>query len=73
MFTSIAGWAVVVTGGTRGIGKGIAAVFAQAGARVLVTGRDRATAEAAVAEIAADKITVVDGGQTLPEFPYAVS
>jgi 3-oxoacyl-[acyl-carrier protein] reductase len=39
MFTSIAGRAVVVTGGTRGIGKGIASVFARNGARVLVTGR----------------------------------
>jgi 3-oxoacyl-[acyl-carrier protein] reductase len=49
MFTSIAGRAVVVTGGTRGIGKGIARVFARNGARVLITGRDsdvaRATAE----------------------------
>lgn len=47
MFTSIAGRAVVVTGGTRGIGKGIAAVFARAGARVLITGRDEAAAKAA--------------------------
>jgi 3-oxoacyl-[acyl-carrier protein] reductase len=60
MFTSIAGRAVVVTGGTRGIGKGIAAVFAQAGAHVLVTGRDRATAQAAVAEIGADGYVLTD-------------
>ena len=40
MFTSIAGRAVVVTGGSRGIGKGIASVFARNGARVLITGRD---------------------------------
>jgi len=51
MFTSIAGRAVVVTGGTRGIGKGIAAVFARSGARVLVTGRDQAVGEQAAAEI----------------------
>jgi len=41
MFTSIAGRSVVVTGGSRGIGRGIARVFAGAGARVLVVGRDR--------------------------------
>jgi 3-oxoacyl-[acyl-carrier protein] reductase len=41
MFTSIAGRSVVVTGGSRGIGRGIARVFASAGARVLVVGRDR--------------------------------
>jgi 3-oxoacyl-[acyl-carrier protein] reductase len=39
MFTSIAGRGVVVTGGTRGIGKGIVSVFARNGARVLCTGR----------------------------------
>ncbi len=36
-----------------GIGKGIAAAFARAGCRVVVTGRDAATGEAACAELAA--------------------
>ena len=51
MFTSIAGRAVVVTGGTRGIGKGIASVFARNGARVLITGRDFEVARAAADEL----------------------
>jgi 3-oxoacyl-[acyl-carrier protein] reductase len=53
MFTSIAGRAVVVTGATRGIGKGIAGVFAGAGARVLITGRDEEAAKGTVAELSA--------------------
>ena len=53
MFTSIAGRAVVVTGASRGIGKGIARVFAGAGARVLIVGRDAAAAKATVAELSA--------------------
>jgi 3-oxoacyl-[acyl-carrier protein] reductase len=53
MFTSIAGRAVVVTGATRGIGKGIARVFADNGARVLIVGRDKDAAAAAVAEMTA--------------------
>jgi len=53
MFTSIEGRAVVVTGATRGIGKGIARVFAGAGARVLITGRDAEAAKATVAELSA--------------------
>ena len=51
MFTSIAGRAVVVTGGSRGIGKGIARVFARNGARVLITGRDSDAARAAAEEL----------------------
>jgi 3-oxoacyl-[acyl-carrier protein] reductase len=54
MFTSIEGRAVVVTGATRGIGKGIAAVFARSGARVLITGRDEQAAKASVADLSAD-------------------
>jgi 3-oxoacyl-[acyl-carrier protein] reductase len=53
MFTSIAGRSVVVTGGSRGIGKGIARVFARAGANVLITGRDEGAAGAAVDELSA--------------------
>ena len=53
MFTSIAGRAVVVTGATRGIGKGIAQVFAGAGARVLIVGRDAEAAKDMVAELSA--------------------
>jgi len=53
MFTSIAGRAVVVTGGTRGIGKGIASVFARNGARVLITGRDSDVARTAAEELSA--------------------
>src|SRR5215471_3673454 len=51
MFTSIAGRAVVVTGGTRGIGKGIASVFARNGARVLITGRNSEAGLAAADEL----------------------
>jgi 3-oxoacyl-[acyl-carrier protein] reductase len=54
MFTSIAGRAVVVTGGTRGIGKGIASVFARNGAKVLITGRDSDVARTAAEELSAD-------------------
>ena len=53
MFTSIAGRAVVVTGATRGIGKGIARVFADNGARVLIIGRDKDAAASAVADLTA--------------------
>ena len=51
MFTSVAGRSVVVTGGSKGIGRGIAAVFARNGARVLITGRDKAAIDAAVGEL----------------------
>lgn len=51
MTSSVQGKSVVVTGASKGIGKGIARVFAQAGAKVLVVGRDSRAAEAAAAEM----------------------
>jgi 3-oxoacyl-[acyl-carrier protein] reductase len=53
MFTSIADQSVVVTGGSKGIGKGIAQVFAQKGARVLLTGRHADSCQAVVEAITA--------------------
>ena len=53
MFTSLAGRSVVVTGGSRGIGKGIARVFTNAGASVLIVGRSLEAAQAAADEIGA--------------------
>ena len=51
MFSSMDGRSVVVTGGSRGIGRGIARVFAGAGARVLITGRDGTALGEAVDEL----------------------
>ncbi len=45
---------VIVTGGTRGIGKAIATGFAAAGAQVILTGRDATTAQAIAAELDGD-------------------
>lgn len=53
MLTSIAGRSVIVTGASKGIGKGIARVFAAKGARVLVVARDAGAAQKTVDEIKA--------------------
>jgi 3-oxoacyl-[acyl-carrier protein] reductase len=51
VLTSLSGRSVIVTGASKGIGKGIARVFAGKGAQVLLAARDLAQAQAAAAEI----------------------
>lgn len=52
MFTeSIQGKSVLVTGGSKGIGKGIAAVFVKAGANVMIAARGVEDAKAAATEL----------------------
>ena len=47
----MSGKTVVITGGNSGIGRETAVALAGAGARVVITARDRARGEAAVADI----------------------
>lgn len=51
MFTSLEGRTVIVTGASKGIGRGIALRFGQAGLNVLAVSRTLAEAEAVAAEI----------------------
>jgi 3-oxoacyl-[acyl-carrier protein] reductase len=53
VLTPITGRSVIVTGASKGIGKGIARVFARHGAQVLLAARDLSQGEAAAAEIRA--------------------
>ena len=54
MLQSIAGRCVVVTGASKGIGKGIAQIFARHGARVFVVARTLTEVRAAAEEIGGD-------------------
>ncbi len=54
MSISIAGHSAIVTGGSKGIGKGIARVLASAGARVLIASRNATEGATTAAEIGAD-------------------
>ncbi|MBK0329272.1 3-oxoacyl-ACP reductase FabG [Rhodobacteraceae bacterium F11138] len=54
MLTSLKGKSVIVTGGSKGIGRGIAAVFARQGAKVTITARGEEALKQAAAEIEGD-------------------
>ncbi|HIC46298.1 MAG: 3-oxoacyl-ACP reductase FabG [Pseudomonadota bacterium] len=54
MLTSIKNKSVIVTGGSKGIGKGIASVFAKQGAKVMIAARGEAAAKQTVEEINAN-------------------
>lgn len=58
MFTSLQGRTAVVTGGSKGIGRGIAETFARAGVNVVITGRSRVDVEATVDALAGTAGTV---------------
>ena len=59
MFTPITGRSVLVTGGTKGIGNGIAAVFLRAGARVTIVGRDSTVGAQAASEVSGMSLHVL--------------
>lgn len=52
MFASLQGRTAIVTGGSKGIGRGIAETFATAGVNVLITGRNQDDLDRAVAALA---------------------
>src|SRR4051794_26510279 len=54
--TALSGIRVVVTGATSGLGAAMAGALVEAGARVMVTGRDQARAEATAAELGSSAI-----------------
>lgn len=54
MLTSLKGKSVIVTGGSKGIGRGIATVFARQGAKVTITARGEEALKAAANEIDGD-------------------
>ncbi len=58
---TLAGRTALVTGASRGIGRAIAQAFAGAGARVVVSGRDKGALDALAAELGPDVHPVAGG------------
>src|SRR5262245_46297074 len=58
MSASLNGKSVIVTGGSKGIGKGVARVFAGHGAKVLIVARHLKDAEATALELGKQGATV---------------
>lgn len=56
---SVAGQIVVVSGGSRGIGRALAEGFAKRGSQVIITGRESATIETAASEMSSGPNSVV--------------
>jgi 3-oxoacyl-[acyl-carrier protein] reductase len=69
MFTSLQGRSAIVTGGSKGIGRGIAETFAAVGVNVLVTARNEADLEATVSALAGQpgKVTGLSADVSNPE------
>ncbi|MGV0849485.1 3-oxoacyl-ACP reductase FabG [Mycolicibacterium phlei] len=69
MFGSLEGRSAIVTGGSKGIGRGIAEVFVNAGINVLITSRTQADLDKAVGELSGRKgrIAAVTADVTKPE------
>ena len=63
----LAGKVAVITGGNSGIGLATAKEFSEQGARVVITGRDQRTLDAAAREIGGDVLAVRSDASSLAE------
>lgn len=69
MFASLQGRSAIVTGGSRGIGRGIAQTFAKAGVNVLITGRHQTHLDETVEALAdaPGRVSALRADVTSPE------
>ena len=69
MFASLQGRSAIVTGGNKGIGRGIAQTFANAGVDVLITGRNQTDLDETVSALAGSpgRVSALRADVTSPE------